>query len=186
MKIRLCLATTAAVLLMAAVSFPAQATLIPYTFSPDASMTFTEPSGSDVIHINGSFTLDTTTQKISPVSITLSCTGPDCPSPLHTTPASFSTALLSPDATTIQLPTSPSGDEAHIAFASSLANAGTIALATTASNGDSEINQTFASAVNGDAAAPTPASEPSSLALLAGVLGLFLLTRRSVRPRRPA
>jgi hypothetical protein len=182
MKIQLRLAATAAVLVMAAASLPAKATLITYTFSSDASMTFTETSGSDVIHFSGQFTVDTTQSHLPAVSITVTCSGTNCPTPLIVSSAGFDVAELDLTApTSIHIPFSISDDVATIAFASSLFNPGTIDLAT-----PSSVNGVSPSSVLGDVTTPTPAPEPSSLALLAGVLGVFLLTHRAHRPDRTA
>ena len=184
MKIRLCLATTAAVLLMAAVSFPAQATLIPYTFSPDASMTFTVGTTSDVIHFTGGFTVDTTLGTLQAVSVTASCTGPLCPGPLFNDPTIYTDGFFSFPPSTANININiPTDGFADIAVASTLTIPGTHDLVASNSDGPSAVDQQLATSVSGDVAA---IPEPSSLALLTSVLGLFLLTRRAHRPNRAA
>jgi hypothetical protein len=107
--------------LLVAASLPAKATLITYTFSPDASMTFPEASGSDVIHFSGQFTVDTTQSQLPAVSITATCSGTNCPDPLIVSGAGFQLAVLATP-TSINIPFSPSDDIFTIVFASSLLN----------------------------------------------------------------
>jgi hypothetical protein len=190
------LAIVAGLGLLAAASLPAKATLITYTFSSDASYSFFVPPGapvSDVIHFSGDFTIDTTAAPTAPlqsVSVTATCTGPDCPVPLNPTgPNQFNTGSI-----TVLNGINLSGphDHAHLVFQSSLYVSGPLPQTIPLFSGldflqvHASVNSGGPYVASGDVIASTPAPEPSSLALLAGVLGVFLLTRRAHRPDRAA
>jgi hypothetical protein len=153
----------AIVAVMSAAAFPAKATLITYTFSADASMIFTETLGSDVIHLSGQFTIDTTESHLPAVSITAKCSGSNCPRPLIESPAVFDVAQIDfAFPTSIDIPFSSTDDVAAFAFASSLIKPGTIDLVTSSS-----VNGGNPSSVLGDVTTPEPSSLPLLISALA-------------------
>ena len=176
MKIQLCMVASAAVLLMAAVSFPAKATPITWVLS-NASATF----GPDTVDLSGNFTV--TGSAPSPADITASCSGPTCSTLMTVNPETFDT-IIGGSPAGITLSTTASGDLFDLGFTTPLDTVipsnPLVSVVITRSG-----NHVFADAVFG-AAVPAAIPEPSSLALLTGVLGLFLLTRRAHRPDRAA
>lgn len=180
------LTTIATVFVMAAVSFPAKATLITYMLSSDASATFAEPTfGANVIDLSGKFTIDTTaTNHLSSVDITATCTGAHCPDPLHASPVEFKTPGMAANNTSFSIeaiiPISPGGfgEDVFIGFSNTLFGSPPLPLITIM---EVNINSVDTVSEPTGSVSPTAAAtpEPSSLALLVGVLGL-LFTRRSV------
>jgi hypothetical protein len=177
MKIKLCMAATAAALVMAAAAIEANATLIPYTFSSDASMTFAETTGSDVIKISGKFTVDTTAFDLQSVDVSMTCSGPACPAPLAaSTTGEFTSGSTGSLHDQIFL-TNPT-DAILIAFGGSLDTPATILLATSDSEAQStNVNGVTATSVAGEVTPAVPEPKLFGLVLLVGVLGYFLLTR---------
>jgi hypothetical protein len=156
----------------------ASAALITYTFSNDASITFSDGNVEDV---SGSFVLNTTGGVVSNADITLSGNAPEA-----------GTYDANPFYDTSNRPTvcgSPSGDIPILCvwFQAPL-DGSTVALIASPPSGigyfptDPGINVTETT-VTGDISSDAPLPEPSSLALFAGAVGLFGLRRRLGKSR---
>jgi len=175
---KFCLPTIATTLLMAAATPQAAATPITYTLL-NASANY---GLVGTVNFSGSFTFDLSLPAPL-VSVMITATGTGLSPPFTQSPETFDAPSHFPSAATfIDAVSSVTSDDLLMGFANTLTNAPD-PIANVHILNSSGGNQAFS--VTGEAV-PVSAPEPTSLALLSGALGLFLLrTRTNRRDRRP-